>query len=184
MTFDCVELVAFAAAAVALVVALLAALAATAVALLVALLVARAEVAALAVVAGALDDRLAVQRDHPGQRFEAGAESGDLGEDALRAADHPSGSDVVGRLMPRAHQASVGVDAAPGQVSAEVAAAPTHREVLAAIADGVLPAANDGSGRDIRGAGDSEHVDSSVLAAGHDRDSADVSTPQCARSRS
>jgi hypothetical protein len=60
MTFDCVELVAFAAAAVALVVALLAALAATAVALLVALLVARAEVAALAVVAGALDATAAV----------------------------------------------------------------------------------------------------------------------------
>jgi hypothetical protein len=57
-----------------------------------------------------LDDLTSTQREGPGQQAVGSVHAGDLGEDALRAAHHPPGGDVISGTMPRAHQAALSVD--------------------------------------------------------------------------
>src|SRR5207249_1776188 len=79
-------------------------------------------------------------------------EAGDLGEGALRASDHLPGRDVVLRTVPWAHQATVPVDAAVGQVGEQVPASAAHREVGAArIADRVGTGPDHLPGGEVRG---------------------------------
>ena len=79
-----------------------------------------------------------------------GIQPGYLREDALRAAHHPSGVDVIGRLVPWADQMALLVDRAVGQVRAQVPASARHREQLAAdVSDGVASGANHRPGRQI-----------------------------------
>ena len=59
------------------------------------------------------------ERQHPGEHAVTKVQAGYLGEDPLRSPDHPAGPDVVGRVVPRANQAAVLIDAATRQVSAE-----------------------------------------------------------------
>jgi len=70
-----------------------------------------------------LDHLGATQRQDEGQRPEGGTQAGHLREDALRPPDHPPGAHVVRRLMPGAHQATLPVHRAAGQVGAQVPAA-------------------------------------------------------------
>src|SRR5674476_584908 len=85
-----------------------------------------------------LGDRAASQGQHPGQRFEARAETRDLGEDALGAANHPARSHVVLGLMPRADQATIRVDASAREVSTQMAAPPINSEVFTVVTNRVL----------------------------------------------
>src|ERR1035437_10441077 len=93
--------------------------------------------------------RAAGQGQHPGQRFEARAETRDLGEDALGAANHPSCSHVVLGLMPRADQATIRVDAPAREVSTQMAAPPRNSEVAAVVTNRVLTSLGHRSFRNI-----------------------------------
>ncbi len=61
-------------------------------------------------------DLAAGQGENFRQCDEGGIESWDLGEHALRPADHMSGCHVVLGLMPGAHEAAVSVDTPIGKI--------------------------------------------------------------------
>src|SRR5258708_26394387 len=73
-------------------------------------------------IAVAFGHRRPPERHHPGEHAVTETQARHLGEDPLRSPDHPAGPDVIGRLVPGAHQAAALVDTAARQVSAEVAA--------------------------------------------------------------
>ena len=73
-------------------------------------------------VAVPLGDLAAAQRQNPSQGAVGGIQPGNLREHALRPAHHPSGMHVVGGLVPRADKVALLVDAAVGQVRAQVTA--------------------------------------------------------------
>ena len=79
----------------------------------------------------AFDNPAAPKRKHQGQGFLDTAEAWDFGKDTLGSEHHPARSHVVLRAVPRAHQAPGLVNAAIGQVTAEVPAAPSDRKPLA-----------------------------------------------------
>ena len=86
----------------------------------------------------AFDNPAAPKRKHQGQGFLDTAEAWDFGKDTLGSEHHPARSHVVLRAVPRAHQAPGLVNAASGQVTEEVPAAPSDRKPLAAsVADGI-----------------------------------------------
>jgi hypothetical protein len=66
------------------------------------------------------------KRQDPGEQAVPVVQAGNFGENPLWSPDHPAAPDIVGRAVPGAHQAAVFVDAASGQVGAEVTA-PTRR---------------------------------------------------------
>jgi hypothetical protein len=77
------------------------------------------------------------QRSDHSQQLEHAPKAGNLREDSLRAPDHPSGLDVVRRLVPGANQTTVLVNRSTGQIGAQVSAAPGHCEVFTVVAYGV-----------------------------------------------
>src|SRR5258707_10478840 len=83
-------------------------------------------------IAVALGHRRPPQWQHPGEHAVPEVQAGHPGEDPLRSPDHPAGPDVVGRVVPGAHQAAVRIDAPTRQVSAEVPASAGNREVAPA----------------------------------------------------
>ena len=88
----------------------------------------------------ALGHRRPPQRQHPREHEVSEVQAGHLGEDPLRSPDHPAGPDVVGRVVPGAHQAAVFINTAARQVSAKVAASACDREVApTGVADGIAP---------------------------------------------
>jgi hypothetical protein len=72
---------------------------------------------------------------------------GILAKTPLGPADHSPGVDVVGRVVPWADQTSGFVEAAVGEIGAEVAAAAAHGEVVTgSIADRIVAGTDDGPG--------------------------------------
>src|SRR6266540_2867206 len=107
-------------------------------------------------VAVTLGDCRSPERQCPGEHPEAEAETGHLGEDALRPAHHPAAGDVVGRLVPRADQAAVVIDVTVGEVGAQMPAPSGDREVpTAEVAHGVAANADHAARRQIRRCADS-----------------------------
>ena len=65
-----------------------------------------------------LDDLPPTQREDPCQSEVGRAQTGDLRVQALRAADHPTGLDVVPGAVPGAHETALLVDGPAGEVGA------------------------------------------------------------------
>ena len=92
------------------------------------------------------------ERQDPGERFECRTKARHLGEYSLRTTDHPTGVNVVLRLMPRTDQTAFRIDAAVREVGAEVPTPAADREVLTvAFAYGKRPRANHLSRRESTG---------------------------------
>src|SRR5262245_10082211 len=90
----------------------------------------------------------APQWQHAGQRLVEPVEAGDLRKHSLRSNDHPSGVDVIDRLVPRTDQPALLVDVATRQVRAKVAAPAADREhFLSVVPDGIGSDARHLSGR-------------------------------------
>ena len=99
----------------------------------------------------AFDNPAAPKRKHRGQGFLDDAEAWDFGKDTLGSEHHPARSHVVLRAVPRAHQAPGLVNAASGQVTEEVPAAPGDRKPFAvSVADGIPAGSFHGSGSQLR----------------------------------
>ena len=99
----------------------------------------------------AFDNPAAPKRKHRGQGFLDDAEAWDFGKDTLGSEDHHTRLHVVLRAVPRAHQAPGLVNAAIGQVTAEVPAAPSDREKIpVGVADGIPAGSFHGSGSQLR----------------------------------
>src|SRR6478609_11512895 len=94
-------------------------------------------------------DAATAQRPGLGQGDVGCVKTGDLGEYALRSAGHPPGPHVVLGLVPRADQAAVGVDAALGEVRAQVPTSAADGEVVPVVADRVTSGSCDGAGREV-----------------------------------
>src|ERR1035437_3857330 len=76
----------------------------------------------------ALGHRRPPEWQYPREHAVPEVQAGHPGEDPLRSTDHLAGRDVVGRVVPGAHQAAVLLDAATCHVSAQVAAPAGDRE--------------------------------------------------------
>src|SRR5882672_12824975 len=74
--------------------------------------------------------RAAAERQHPGQGNGGGVQTGDLGYDALRAANHPPRLSVVLGPVPGTDKATVLLDAAVGEIGVKVPAPPRDGEQL------------------------------------------------------
>src|SRR5918994_35595 len=79
------------------------------------------------------------QREDPCQSDVGCVKTGDLRVQALRAAHHPTGLDVVPGAVPAAHETALFVDGPVGEVGADVTTRAAHGEQAAArVAHGVV----------------------------------------------